>query len=429
MKDNKMGIGEYVEKSLTLFGEDVNTQRQLPLIYDGLKPVYRRVIYETLTNSVGVMAKTAAISGHVISTNHPHGTASVEPPISNLVRWGILDGQGNHGMKSLMGDDIDAAAPRYTEAKISQKYLNIFKELMPYVPYKPAEIQGEEPEYLPTPVPLCLTYGTLGIGHGANTRIPAFTVRSMMNALKHNNPKLLEAPFGLKLIPSECEFDLLWTKGIGKLTYTFNVYEASSESGYGCYIEGEPELFKPDLSVFNQLRDLGRIYINNETDKTGNRIFIGRNYNVKSITYDQIKEMAEKASKYVKTFRLTVSNGKKIYLIPLRDWLKTTHDNYIEVIKRYKEDKISKFEFDYEVYKYLPQVVELLYKNRELTAEQIANTLKIKVEIVSSVLSKSINTLRNTDSGTKKLESLQEKINYYKNLNPLIKINELINEF
>ena len=174
---NTVSIGDFVTESMTHFGKEVNTNRQLPHVLDGLKPVYRRIIYETLTNNVGSMTKTAAIAGRVIATTHPHSDSSVVPPISNLVRWNILEGQGNHGLKSLMGDDIDAAAPRYTEAKISSKYLNIFKEFMPYVEYVDAEMPGyKEPKYLPSPIPLCLSFSTLGIGIGVNTRVPAFTV-------------------------------------------------------------------------------------------------------------------------------------------------------------------------------------------------------------------------------------------------------------
>lgn len=424
------GIGTYVTDAMKIFGKDVNTKRQLPLIHDGLKPVYRRIIYETLVNSTGKMTKTASIAGRVIATTHMHGDQSVIPPISNLVRWGILDGQGNHGMKSLIGDDIDPAAARYTEACISQKYLNIFKDLMPYVPYVDAEMAGFiEPTYLPTPTPLCLTFSTLGIGIGVNTRIPAFTVKSMIDALLNDDPNLLEAPFGLTLVKEESELDSLWNVGIGRLTYSYKVYSGNSAAGHGVFIEGEAELFKPELSKLQAQRDLGRIFINDETDKTGTRIFIGRNYNVKAINYDQILELAKEAGTLKKTYRLTVSDGENVYLIPLKNWLKFTYDNYVELVKTYRLDKIEKYRFDYEVYDNLPKVVDLLYKNRDLTPTDISDQLKISLDIVTTILSKSINTLRNTDGGAKKLESIKEKIEYYTNLDPLTKVNELIDAF
>lgn len=429
MKDKSLEIGKFVHDSMVAFGEDVNTQRQLPLYHDGLKPVYRRAIYTMLSQGTN-MAKTASIVGKMIGTVHPHGDQSCEQPVSNLVRWGIAAGQGNHGGKMLIGEDADRSAPRYTEARVSDKYLNIFKDLMSYVPYDPAELPGfEEPRYLPTPVPLCLTFGSLGIGIGVNSRIPAFTVTSMMRALMNDDPQLLEAPFGLKIIKEESELDLLWTVGIGKVTYSYNVYQADSEGGFGTYVEGEAELFRPRLEVFNDYIDLGRVFINDETDETGTRVFIGRNYNVKGISFDQIYEMAVQASKQTKTYRLTVTDGEKVFLIPLKDWLSQTYDNYLEVIGRYKVDKIAKYEFDYKVFDNLPRVAEYQFNNRDTEDVDIAEALGIELEVVSAILSKNLRTLRNSDSGTKKLEAISEKLDYFRNLHPQDKVKEIINEF
>lgn len=423
----QQGIGDYVMNAITEFGLDVNTKRQLPLVNDGLKPVYRRAIYACLENG-NSMQKVAGIAGNMIGTTHPHGDRSCAEPVSNLVRWGILTGQGNHGKKTIIGQDSRPSAARYTEAKISDKYYKIFSDLMPYVPYENAEIKGVEPEYLPTPIPLCLTFGLLGIGIGVNARMPVFTPKSLLKAVLANDPYLLEAPYGLDIIQDESELQELWDTGIGRVTYSYRVTRGSSSGTQGSYITGVPELFKPNLLKFTPYVNSGRVFINDESDKTGTRIYIGRNYNVKGITLDQIQEMAEGASKSAKVYRLTVTDGKRAFLIPMKKWLELTYANYLNLLETYRLDKIQKFEFDYKVFDSLPKVVETLYNNRDYDQQKISEVTKIELEVVSAILQKSISTLRNIDS-TKKLASIKEKIDEFKFLDKNKKLMDIMNEF
>ena len=137
----------------------------------------------------------------------------------------------------IYGDDISPAAARYTEAKISSKFRSIFSDLMPYVPFKDGELEEQEPEYIPTPIPLSLLFGGLGIGFGANMRIPAFTIKSIYNALIKDDPELLEAPFGLKLIKDKSQLKELWDTGLGRLTYQYQVYYEENEAGE-CPMQG-----------------------------------------------------------------------------------------------------------------------------------------------------------------------------------------------
>jgi len=425
----QLGIGDYVSDGLTLFGKEVNTNRQITLVYDGLKPVYRRLIYTALQYGTK-MTKTATIGGTTLGSLHPHGE-SIYGVVSTLVRYGIFDGQGNHGAKMIDGDDIAPSAPRYTEARISDKYLKIFSEFMPYVPYKEAEIEGfQEPEYLPTPVPLCLSFGNLGIGFGANMRIPAFTVKSMYDALMADDPTLLRSPFGLELVIDQSELSELWTKGLGRLTYKYKVEWRDLEAGSGALITGDAELFKPDLGKFDPWINRGSCFKLDLTTDIG-RVFIGRNYNVKAISLDDIYNLAVDISTYQKMFRLTVSDGNQVYVIPLREWLNTTYENYLKIIERYKADKISKYNFDYLTYKYLPVVAEHLMNDRNATDEIIRDRInepECDIEVVKAIMRKSISTLRNTDSTTK-LESIQSRIDYFTNLDPAKHVKSIINEF
>jgi DNA gyrase/topoisomerase IV subunit A len=424
----QQSIGDFVHEGMKSFGIDVNTKRQLPSVKDGLKPAYRHVIIEELKNG-GKFKKSAAIAGMCIATTHPHGDASLKDPISNLVRWGISDGQGNHGKKMLLGQDIDPASMRYTEVKVSDKYIKIFSEYIPYVPFVESELEGTEPEYLPTPIPLCLAFGTLGIGNGVNCRIPAFTVHSMMDALLNDNPKLLKAPFGMSIDMNESELDLLWNTGVGKISYNFEVKSCNLEGTDGLMIIGQPELFKPRMTELEKLADQGKVYIIDQSDKKSTKIFVAREYNIRSINGDDIKRLVTEAANNVRTYRLTVADGDTAYLIPLREWLRKTYDNYITIIESYKADKINKLKFNRLVQSYLHAVVEeWKQSDYAATKSQLATKLNIGEDVVSAILSKSLSSLAKKDT-TGVISKIDSDIVSYENINPKQKVLEVINEF
>lgn len=117
-------IGDYIEESLTCFGDEVNNRRQISFLYDGLKPVYRRVI--TTAFKYNKLTKTARIVGDCMGELHPHGDKSIADVVSNMVRFGIFDGQGNHGKMLIHGVDAKPSAMRYTEAMLSSKFRKFF---------------------------------------------------------------------------------------------------------------------------------------------------------------------------------------------------------------------------------------------------------------------------------------------------------------
>lgn len=429
MENNmKQAIGSYVRNAMTSFGIEVNTKRQLPSVMDGLKPSYRHIIYEELKFGPQ-FRKSIDIAGSCMSTTHGHGDQSLREPISNLCRWGISKGQGNHGKKMLIGDDTDPSAMRYTEARISDKYLKIFSDLMPYVPYVDAEVKGTEPDYLPTPIPLCLTFGTQGIGVGVNCRIPAFTVKSMMNALMNDDPELLEAPFGLEIDKSKSELDSLWQTGVGKICYKFKVEKLFLEGKLGFMLIGQPELFKPTMSRLNKLMEASKIFIVDQTDKTSTRIFIAREHNVKSISHEEIEEEVRSAAENIRTYRLTVADGNKAYLISLKEWLTKTYTNYLSIIENYKADKINKLQFNRIVQENLRLVVDA-WKESDytLSKNELASKLNLTIEVINAILSKSLSSLAKKDTSSA-IAKIDADIKLYEGIDPKQKVIEVINEF
>jgi DNA gyrase subunit A len=169
----------------------VITSRALPDARDGLKPVHRRILYamnELGLTSSAKFRKSAAVVGEVLGKYHPHGDASVYDAMVKLAqefstRYPLVFGQGNFG--SLDGDN--AAAMRYTEAKMSKVAMEMMRDINSDTVDMRPNYDGsfKEPVVLPTQVPNLLLNGTLGIAVGMATNIPPHNMREIIDATVH----------------------------------------------------------------------------------------------------------------------------------------------------------------------------------------------------------------------------------------------------
>jgi DNA gyrase subunit A len=170
------------------YAMSVITERALPDVRDGLKPVHRRILFAM--NNIGLTAsaktrKSAAVVGEVLGNYHPHGDVAVYDSMVKLAqdfatRYPLIHGQGNFG--SIDGDG--AAAMRYTEAKMarisSELLADIDKETVNFRPNYDGT--KKEPEVLPAGVPNLLLNGTLGIAVGMATNIPPHNITEVIDA-------------------------------------------------------------------------------------------------------------------------------------------------------------------------------------------------------------------------------------------------------
>lgn len=179
------------------YAMSVITQRALPDVRDGLKPVHRRILYSMRLNgltSTAKFKKSATVVGDVLGSFHPHGDNAVYDAMVKLAqdfttRYPLVLGQGNFG--SVDGDP--AAAYRYTEAKMSKIAEELLRDLeKDTVNWRP-NFDGtkKEPEVLPAAVPNLLLAGTLGIAVGMATNIPPHNLREIAAAVEHliDNPE------------------------------------------------------------------------------------------------------------------------------------------------------------------------------------------------------------------------------------------------
>ena len=161
----------------------VNLDRAVPDIYDGLKPVQRRILHSMRELEDGRYNKVANIIGNTMKY-HPHGDASIGDALVNLGQKDLLiDCQGNWG-NILTGDS--AAAPRYIEARLSKFALEVVFNPKTTVWKYSYDGRNKEPVCLPVKFPLLLAQGVEGIGVGLASKI-----------LPHNFIELIDASISI----------------------------------------------------------------------------------------------------------------------------------------------------------------------------------------------------------------------------------------
>ncbi len=191
------GIVQEMRESFIDYAMSVITDRALPNVRDGLKPVHRRILFamhELGLTSSAKNRKSAAVVGEVLGNYHPHGDVAVYDSMVNMVqtftmRYPLILGQGNFG--SIDGDS--AAAMRYTEAKMSKLSGELLRDLeKETVNFRPNyDGTKKEPVVLPTAVPNLLLNGTLGIAVGMASNIAPHNLGEVIDATLHlvDNPE------------------------------------------------------------------------------------------------------------------------------------------------------------------------------------------------------------------------------------------------
>ncbi len=165
------------------------TQRALPDVRDGLKPVHRRLLHAMRLlglNPAAGFKKCARVVGDVIGKYHPHGDLSIYEALVRLaqdfaLRYPLIEGQGNFG--NVDGDN--AAAMRYTESRLTEAAQALLDGLDEDAVDFRATYDGEdeEPVVLPAAFPNLLANGSSGIAVGMATSIPPHNLGELCGAL------------------------------------------------------------------------------------------------------------------------------------------------------------------------------------------------------------------------------------------------------
>jgi topoisomerase-4 subunit A len=146
----------------------VITERAVPYLEDGLKPVQRRILHSLFEVNDGRFHKAANVIGNTMKY-HPHGDAAIGDALVHVAQKGLLiETQGNWGDPTT-GDS--AAAPRYIECKLSPFALEIAFNKRTTEWVGSYDGRNQEPVALPVKFPLLLAQGAEGIAVGLATKI------------------------------------------------------------------------------------------------------------------------------------------------------------------------------------------------------------------------------------------------------------------
>ena len=196
-KIHDYALEEIMGERFGRYAKEIITDRAIPDVRDGLKPVQRRILYgmykgkNTYDNKY---RKSARAVGDIMGKYHPHGDSSIYDAMVRMSQdWKMLtpyvDMHGNNG--SMDGDS--AAAMRYTEVRLSkiagEMLKDIEKDTVEMAPnYDDTE---EEPTVLPCKFPNLLVNGTTGISAGYATDIPPHNLGEIIDAtvLRIDKPK------------------------------------------------------------------------------------------------------------------------------------------------------------------------------------------------------------------------------------------------
>ena len=373
------------------------TQRALPDVRDGLKPVHRRLLFAmkqlNLDSKMG-FKKSARIIGDVIGKFHPHGDQSVYDTLVRLsqsfvIRYPLIYGQGNFG--NIDGDN--PAAMRYTEAKLTEiaelMLDGIYEET---VDFRPTYDEQEfEPIVLPSAFPNLLANGSTGIAVGMSTSIPPHNIVELCNSFIFlvNNPTASISTIVKKYLPGpdfptggeivESQSSILssyktgrgsfrlrgkWKKeDLSKGQYIINVYEIP-------YMVQKSKLIEKIAGLINEKKINSLIGVSDESSEDVRIVLIPRNRNVNAeLLMENLFKLTDLETRI--QFNLNVLNSANVpEVLSIKGALKEFIDHRFQVLKRRSKFRLRKIENRLEilkgfltVYKNLNRVIKIIRQN------------------------------------------------------------------
>lgn len=184
MENNKtLHVDDLYQKWFLEYASYVNLDRAIPHIFDGLKPVQRRILHAMKEQDDGRYTKVANLIGQTMQY-HPHGDASIGDALVKIGQKELMiDTQGNWG--DVRTGDV-AAAPRYIEARLTPFALHTSFHDENTEWQMSYDGRKREPVRLPIKFPLLLAHGAEGIGVGLRA-----------NILPHNFIELCQASIAI----------------------------------------------------------------------------------------------------------------------------------------------------------------------------------------------------------------------------------------
>lgn len=412
---------ELAEEHYTAYGIYVNQTRALASVYDGLKQVQRRIIYEA-NKLPDKLTKSTNLVGNAIKL-HPHGSSSIYGAIVGMANptcnLKLFDTKGNWG-----GYGFGAAADRYTECKLSKIARFIYCQFVDYAPMEIGEIGIPEPTYLPCLLPYGLVEGNSGIGVGLAADIVPLNIIDIIDYYidyikngKFNDSMIIRPDFGSSIIwmsDEECMNNVESYQGTFQMSSTINQESESIfvvESLYGKSID----------KVLQKLRkyiDSDKVDFRNETKTSQRYVFEIMDYTVNPAKFkEDLQDATWKRSTFKRVFDVS---GKSVFCT-----LNYTIRKQMEALNKAIDKKIESDIIWYERRKSVLEGIKyfksinFFNKLPSLTTEEAVEKMlsygKFSEDICKEILDKPMKYL--TRSHDNELEDIYNSINELRNHN------------
>lgn len=224
-------IVDTLKENYMPYAMSVIVSRAIPQI-DGFKPSHRKLLYTMYKMNLlkGSRKKSATVVGETMKLN-PHGDMAIYETMVKLSRGNesllhaYIDSKGNFGKHS--SRDMQFAAPRYTEAKLTEICNELFSEIdmdtVDFVDNYDSTMQ--EPVLLPTRFPNVLVKSNKGIAVGMASSIPGFNLKEIcdytIEKIKKSRADIVQFipgpdfPTGGELLFDEKEMETVYKTGKG----------------------------------------------------------------------------------------------------------------------------------------------------------------------------------------------------------------------
>jgi len=408
--------------------------RNFPLDVDGLKPVERRVLLSAYKIARTKFAKSRQVESYATGHYHPHGECY--GTLVQMVRQGFLTGQGNFGT-TIGVEPVGAAAPRYTECRMSQSTIDMAFKYIDHVPWTDTELDDKEPYFLPTMFPLCLMgkENTQGIGFGYKTLIPCYSVkdlhRRLLWLLGERKTKPTIAPLTDCTITSPpSHLEKLLTTGKAKIDVE-GVIELDPRKNQVILKSWPPgKRFESFLNKFSKELSENMIGFTDLSVTETNIVFeVLRERNRDKIFKDFVEKLKDALKGTIPFETIVVDIDKKVFVKPIDDMLKDTHELFTVINKNMLNAQIEKLNSKLEEHTLISKIgndlTDCVYKKgytQKQTVKHISSTYQVPEKQIVSLLEKyKIMKLLTYDVDIKKIsQQINEAQNKIKNISDFV---------
>lgn len=407
---------EVVADSYVQIAKYVAKTRAYPSLLDGLKTVYRRMLFAS--KDIKTKVKANVITAET-QKYHSHGDA-YGVLVAMTCKFGILPlytGYGNFG-----GGGFSASASRYVSAVLNDVGRLLYLELVDSADYEEGDAGLMEPVYLPALIPYALITGDRGMTVGLPTpEIPSFNLMELVNYCKNRLQGIScdypKPDFGNCIL--NCTRDdlaPLYENGYGTIWFKTK-FEVIGNSIVVSDLPPKSRHWKSHPKIQQHL-DSGAIDFYEDSTESGSKYtYVVRDES--QITIQQLCDIFEKYAYSKVTYRMYFERDGSVYLCPF-SYIIDESQKYLKVCasrKFKKEEETLKWRLEiFDAISKLRASDELKYISKKSGKffKDLIKSWGFSDDVASAVMSKSISYL--TVDHDNEIQNLRDQLLEVQNL-------------